>query len=333
MKNQQPEFFGRFVRAAWIAGAGLSLMAGTTLRAQEAAPAAGSGNDEKVVKMERFIVTGSNIPTTETSGEARTFPVETIDRRAIEQSGIFNTVELLQRMTLSNGGSVPFTNNATGFTPGAASTSLRGLGPDATLVLVNGRRLAPYPVGTGGTTAFVDLNSIPLNSIERIEVLKDGASATYGADAVAGVVNIIMRRDFNGTIADVSYGNTTNKDSSEFTASFVYGITGDTGSITVSANFQNRQAIFNRDRAYSAVPPFLSTNSSPGNFQLSRSAVLQALGLPAGSPLTIDGVADTTTNLFFGTTGPSDTDTGAPLQGNQNANNHGNLPPSAYTFT
>jgi len=114
-------------------------------------------------------------------------------------------------MILSNGGSVPLANNATGFTPGASSTSLRGLGPDATLVLINGRRVAPFPVGQGGATAFVDLNSIPINAIERVEVLKDGASATYGADAIAGVVNIILRRDYNGAVATLSYGNTTNQ--------------------------------------------------------------------------------------------------------------------------
>jgi len=126
-------------------------------------------------------------------------------------------------MTLSNGGSVPLSNNATGFTPGGTSTSLRGLGPEATLVLINGRRVAPYPVGTGGTTAFVDLNTIPLSAIERVEVLKDGASATYGADAVAGVVNIILRKNFNGAVATVTYGNTTNGDSSDLNANLVYG--------------------------------------------------------------------------------------------------------------
>ncbi|MBI3887279.1 MAG: TonB-dependent receptor, partial [Opitutae bacterium] len=213
MKNQTPDKIGKILRTALLAGAGFSLLAAPGLAQAPGAPA-----DDKTVKLEKFIVTGSNIPTTETAAEARTFPVQTIDRRAIESSGLFNTVELLQKTALSNGGSVPFTNNATGFTPGGASTSLRGLGPEATLVLINGRRVAPYPVGNGGTTAFVDLNSIPLNAIERIEILKDGASATYGADAVAGVVNIILRRDFNGAIANVSVGNTTNKDSTEFSA-------------------------------------------------------------------------------------------------------------------
>ena len=130
-------------------------------------------------------------------------------------------------------------------------------------MLVNGRRMPFYPIGTGGTTAFVDLNSIPLSAIESIEVLKDGASAVYGADAVAGVVNIIFRKGYDGAEFSVNYGNTTNKDSSEFNANVMYGVTTDKSSIMVGANYYNREPIFNRDRSYSAVPPFLSSNSSP----------------------------------------------------------------------
>ena len=322
----------------------LAILAGASLAAigfaQQAAAA--SPTDDKTVKLDKFIVTGSNIPTTETASEARTFPVQTIDRKLIEESGLFNTTELLQKLTLSNGGSVPFTNNATGFTTGATSLSLRGLGPEATLVLINGRRMAPYPIGQGGTTAFVDLNTIPLNAIERIEILKDGASATYGADAVAGVVNIILRRDYNGAVATVSYGNTTNKDSAEATANILYGVTSDKGSITIGANFQHRNPIFNRDRSYSAGAEntsFKSTNSSPPNFQVSRDAVLAALGLPPGSPLTFlqsdnTFAVNTATQVFFATTGPT---TGGnstdPGPGNRNTINNGLLPASAYTFS
>jgi len=290
--------------------------------------------NDPTVKLEKYVVTGSNIPRTEVAGEARTFPVQTIDRTAIETSGIFNTTELLQKMTLSNGGSVPFSNNATGFTPGGTSTSLRGLGPEATLVLINGRRVAPYPVGNGGTTAFVDLNTIPLAAIERVEVLKDGASATYGADAVAGVVNIILRRNYEGATATVSYGNTTNKDSSDFNANLVYGVTSDKGSLTFGANYSSRQPIFNRDRSYSQFPPFFSSNSTPPNLQVTRDAVLAALGLPAGSPITINGVPNTTTQVFFATTGPNTGgDPRTPAAGNKNATNNGLLPASQYTFT
>ncbi len=306
-----------------LVSVGLSLFAANAAFAQTttAATTTTAARSDETIKLEKFVVTGSNIPTTETAGEARTFPVQVIDRKQIEASGMFNTTQLLQKMTLSNGGSVPLSNNATGFTPGAASTSLRGLGPEATLVLINGRRVAPFPVGAGGTTAFVDLNTIPLAAIERIEVLKDGASATYGADAVAGVVNIILRKNYNGAMATLSYGNTTNKDSSDFNANLVYGVTSDTGSITIGANYQKRQPIFNRDRDYSAVPAFLSSNSSPPNFQLTRDAVLLALGLPAGSPITINGVANTATQTFFGSTYAVRT------------TNNGNVPASQYTYS
>ncbi|HEY0864564.1 MAG TPA: TonB-dependent receptor [Lacunisphaera sp.] len=289
-----------------------------------------SAADDTAVKLEKFTVTGSNIPSTEVAGEARTFPVLTIDRKLIEQSGVFSTTELLQRMSLSNGGGVPFTNNATGFTPGATAPSLRGLGPDYTLTLVNGRRLAPYPVGANGTSAFVDINSIPLAAIERIEVLKDGASAVYGADAVAGVVNLILRKNYNGSTASVTYGNTTNKDSGDLNASMIWG-TGDAdGNLMIGLNYQKRNAIFQRDRSYSAIPPFLSSNSSPANFQLSRAAVEQALGLAPGG--TIPGIG-AGTGVFFGTSGPNLPGTLTPAPGNQNANNNGNLPASAYTYS
>jgi iron complex outermembrane recepter protein len=311
--------------------AALALIAGLSIAATGFGQ--GAASNEEAVKLEKFVVTGSNIPSTETTAEARTFPVATIDRRLIDQSGLGNTTELLQKMTLSNAGSVPLSNNATGFTPGGTSTSLRGLGPEATLVLVNGRRMPFYPIGTGGTTAFVDLNSIPLAAIERIEVLKDGASAVYGADAVAGVVNIIFRKGYDGAEFTVSYGNTTEKDSSEFAANVMYGVTTDKSSIMVGVNYYNREPIFNRDREYSAVPAFLSSNSSPPNLQVTRATVLEALGLPAGSPITINGVANTTTNVFFATSGPNVPGTLTPAAGNQNANNRGNVPANLYTFT
>ena len=125
---------------------------------------------------------------------------------------------------MANGGGVPVSNNAAGFTPGATAISLRGLGPQNTLLLIDGRRVAPYPIGNGGTSSFFDLRSIPEAAIESIEILKDGASTTYGADAVAGVVNIKLRKDYKGVQAQVEYGNTTDKDSGEFRASVVFGI-------------------------------------------------------------------------------------------------------------
>jgi iron complex outermembrane receptor protein len=295
-----------------------------TLMATSVAFAQNSGlNEEESVQLNAFVVTGSHIPTTETAFDARTIPVTIMDRATIEQSGYTTASELLQRMTASNAGSVAISNNATGFTPAASSTSLRGLGPDATLVLINGSRVSPYPIGTGGTTAFVDLNSIPISAIERVEVLKDGASATYGADAVAGVVNIILRRDFEGTEVSLNYGNTANKDASETIVSVMTGVSGKKGWLTAGFNFYNREAIFAADREFSAIPPFLSSNSSPVNLQVTRAAVNEALGQPATA--TVTGVPDVDSDgdpvdLFFTST-----------FANREQNN-GNLAPSQYTY-
>ena len=277
---------------------------------------------DEPVRLQTYTVTGSNIPTTLTADEAGTYPVVSIDRPQIERTGYLNAAELLQKITVSNAGSVPISNNGTGFTPAATSISLRGLGPDATLVLVNGHRVANYPIGVGGNTAFVDLNTIPLAAIDRIEVLKDGASAVYGADAVAGVVNIILRKNYNGTEAFVGYQNTTDKDSTQFTANLISGVASDAGSLTVAFNYQRRNAIFNKDRFYSAVPAFLSTNSSPINLQITQAAYDEALGLPAGTdPAGVPGA------VFYASPGPITPD-GLPTQ----SNNNGHLPPSQYIY-
>jgi iron complex outermembrane receptor protein len=284
--------------------------------------------EEQAVQFEKFVVTGSNIPTTETALEAGIFPVVSLDRKTIDQTGYQTAAELLQKIVVSNGGAVPFSNNATGFTPAASSTSIHGLGPEATLVLINGHRVAPYPQGQGGTVAFVDLNTIPLQAVERVEVLKDGASAVYGADAVAGVVNIILRKNYEGTQLNVTYGNTTDKDSSELTANLVTGAGNDKGSIMVGFNFYSRAAIYNRDRTYSAVPPFLSSNSSPINLNIGTLAYKEA----TGSATNPTGIA-ATRNTFFATPGIGG---GLPSDPNGNATtstNYGNTPASQYVYS
>lgn len=283
-----------------------------------AAPAAPPpAKPEPPQQLEKFVVTGSYIPSAETAVEAGASPVIRLDRQAIEDSGHRNTAELLQEITVANANAVPISNNATGFTPGATAVSLRGLGPEATLVLINGRRVASYPVGAGGTTAFVDLNSIPLSAIENIEVLKDGASALYGADAVAGVINIRLRRGLDGTEAFVSYGNTMDQDSSEIVASVATGAVSDQANVVVGLNYYKRAAIMNRDRDYSAVPPFLSTNSSPVNLDVSRFAVSAALGQPVAAP--IPGVPGNALFVF--------------AQSGADAGNHGLRPAAEYTYS
>jgi iron complex outermembrane receptor protein len=128
------------------------------------------GASGATAETERIIVTGSYIPTAQEVGPN---PVLNINRDLINKSGQRTAEALIKDLPVANGGGVPISNNATGFTPGASAISLRGLGPQNTLVLINGRRVAPYPIGNGGTSSFFDLRSIPESAIESIEVLKD----------------------------------------------------------------------------------------------------------------------------------------------------------------
>ena len=130
--------------------------------------------------------------------------------------------EVLRSIPANTGGSFgeSFSNS---FAPGAAGISLRGLGQKTTLVLLNGRRVTGYGFAQNLQETFVDLNNIPASAIERIEVLKDGASAIYGSDAIAGVVNIILRKNYTGASVGASYGQTGDNDGEEIRGFASYG--------------------------------------------------------------------------------------------------------------
>ena len=151
-------------------------------------------------KIEKIEVTGSNIKRVDIEGP---LPVQVITRDEIARSAAPSVGDLLRSLTVNSGGSVA--ENVTNNQSGAAGISLRGLGQKSTLVLINGRRMANHAFANGAET-FVDLHSIPKSAVERIEILKDGASAIYGSDAIAGVVNIIFRRDYQGIELAVNSG-------------------------------------------------------------------------------------------------------------------------------
>ena len=148
---------------------------------------------------QRVEITGSSIKRIDSEAA---LPVTVITRQQIEQTGATSAAELLERISASNGQGYSQTL-ALGDSarPGFAGASLRGLGSNTTLILLNGRRLAVYALDGGA----VDLNSIALGAIERVEVLRDGASAVYGTDAIAGVINFITRKDFRGGEVSISY--------------------------------------------------------------------------------------------------------------------------------
>jgi iron complex outermembrane recepter protein len=225
-------------------------------------------------KIEKIEVTGSNIKRADTEGPA---PVQVITRADIERSGQTTVGEVLRNLPINS--SASYDDTFTGsFARGSAGVSLRGLGQRATLTLINGRRMASIGFAQNLQDTFVDLNSIPLAAIERIEVLKDGASAIYGSDAIAGVVNIILRKDFKGLELTTGYGSSSRRDGEETRASIAAGI-GEAGkdkyNLIAVLDYFNRETIWARDRDFSSTQDqrryqggtdLRSTLSSPGNY-------------------------------------------------------------------
>jgi iron complex outermembrane receptor protein len=197
----------------------LTLFAGTAGFAL-AANAQDSSQSSKT--LEKVVVTGSSIPRTDLETAS---PVQVITARDLQASGLPTVADFLQRLTSDGAGSIPSTFG-NGFASGATGISLRGLGAGSTLVLLNGRRMASFGLADDGQKVFTDLSTIPMEAVERIEVLKDGASAIYGSDAIAGVVNIILKSNFQGATAKVSAGVSGNGDGNRYRAALTAG-TGD----------------------------------------------------------------------------------------------------------
>ena len=193
--------------------------------------------------VESIQITGSKIKRTDIETAS---PVSVISSADISASGITNVENLLQEMSFSAGVAGNATNaywTSGGY--GTAQVNLRGLGIKRTLVLLNGRRV----VGGGtGANSSVDLNMIPTSMIERIEVLKDGASAVYGADAVAGVVNIITKKEFSGAELNVKAGMSDKGDAENQDLSLTLGGEFDKGNVVVNLSYNNTSAVRQSDR-------------------------------------------------------------------------------------
>jgi iron complex outermembrane receptor protein len=212
-----------------------------------ALPPAVEAQDVAPRPVARVEITGSNIRRSEAETASS---VLTVSRADIERSGKTTVAELLQTLAVDNQGSVPV-NFGSGFAAGASGISLRGLGTSATLVLLNGRRMAPYGLADDGQKVFTDLNVIPTDAVERVEILKDGASAIYGSDAIAGVVNIILRRDFRGTTARAMLGTAEAGDGQQQNVALTWGkgeLEADRYNILLNAEWKKTDEIYNRER-------------------------------------------------------------------------------------
>ena len=198
---------------------------------------------------QRVEVTGSRIKRTDSETAS---PVQILSREDIERTGKQSIQEVLRGLTSDGVGSIP-TSFSNGFASGSAAVSLRGLGVNSTLVLVNGRRMTTYGLADDGTRNFVDLNSIPLEAIDRIEVLKDGASAIYGADAVGGVVNVILRKNYTGGSLGGSFGQTGKSDGQATRAFGTFGfgnIDTDKFNVFASLEVSQQKNIWSTDRGF-----------------------------------------------------------------------------------
>ena len=219
---------------------------------------------------QRIEITGSSIKRVDAEGA---LPVQVITREAISRTGATSTEELLNALSsLSSAGSVVNATGAGTSTYGTSEISLRGLESTRTLVLVNGRRLAVFAGGGGGS---VNVNTIPLAAIERIEVLNDGASAVYGSDAIAGVVNFILNKSYTGLEANATVGAPSRKGGGKSNKFSVVGGIGDLGrdnfNVTLSAALEKDTALFGRERSFAnraTVLPFFSGSATGlGNIQ------------------------------------------------------------------
>src|SRR5438552_2927942 len=242
-----------FLTAVFLAAVGFPLIFASTASAQLPAPAvpAQPGAPAPQAEVERVIVTGSNIPTAEETGPN---PVDTYRPQDIEKLGIRNATDLTTFIPQEAGGTV--NQNIANGGDGTVQLNLRGILPKETLILIDGKRIAQAAIFGG-----YDIQLIPFSMIDHIDILKDGASAVYGADAVAGVVNFFLIHKFRGLEIGGTYGNTNlggSNDMGEWEAWLKAGTGDDKTDIVVIADFYERTGgLFSRDRDISSNGNFV----------------------------------------------------------------------------
>jgi iron complex outermembrane receptor protein len=256
----------KLVRAAFPAGVGLCLAFASNASAQLPAPAAPSGSPG-TAEVERVVVTGSNIPTAEETGPN---PVDTYRPQDIEKLGIRNATDLQEFIPQEAGGTVNLNIGNGG--DGTVQFNLRGLLPKETLILIDGKRVAAGSLDVAGASSGADINLIPFSMVDHVDILKDGASAVYGSDAIAGVVNFFLVHKFRGLEIGGTYGNTNlggSNDMGEWEAWIKAGTGDDKTDIVVVADFWERTGgVFSADRDISAngfFVPFGGFDARSGN--------------------------------------------------------------------
>ena len=288
----------RFVRLALMAGVGFPFILASNAFAQLAAPAVpdyapgsqpgGLGAPAPSAEVERVVVTGSNIPTAEETGPN---PVDTYRPQDIEKLGIRNATDLQQIVPQAAGGTINLNIGNGG--DGTVQFNLRGLLPKETLILIDGKRVAYGSLGSAGLSGGPDINLIPFSMVDHVDILKDGASAVYGSDAISGVVNFFLIHKFRGLEIGGTYGNTNmgaSNEMGEWETWIKAGTGDDKTDIVVIADFWQRTGgVFSRDRDLSSNGFFVPfggfdarSGNEPGRVQGRR--LLPRLFFSANSP-------------------------------------------------
>ena len=222
------------VRFALVGGAATAALSSPVVLAADA---------ESADKVERIQVTGSRIKRTDM--ETAT-PVTVLSADDMAKQGFTNIQDALQSLTSTTGAMT--TQSVHGFTPAASSISLRNAGANRTLTLIDGKRLNQYPKPAGGTDNFVDTANLPMEAVARIEVLQSGGSAIYGADAIGGVINIILKKDFDGAALKYRHGDTTNGGGMNDRIAFSIGSSSDKGNVSTFIEYTNNEVLRATDR-------------------------------------------------------------------------------------
>jgi outer membrane receptor protein involved in Fe transport len=262
------------------AAARLALYSGATAAMGVGLPAPAVAQDAatSAAGLEEVIVTGTRIRRVDAETAS---PVVSISQKQIEASGLQTAGELIAQLPTVSGAAInPQVNNGGGF--GEANVELRGLDARRTLVLLNGRR-----VGVAGQSGAVDVNQIPLGIIERVDVLKEGAGAIYGSDAIAGVVNFITRKRVDGLELSGEYGQTGENDGKHTSVSALFGTSTDRMDITVGGSYTRQDEVSAGDREFSKFARYLYSGGTGQFVTLAGSSRIPngRVFLPAGSPL------------------------------------------------
>ncbi len=263
-----------FLRTAIAAVVASSFSSGAALAQEEEAAAEGT------TKLDAIEVTGSRLTRAAVEGA---LPVSVIDREAIETSGFTSVGELLRNTVFNSTGA--FRAQSGSSAQSLVAVDLRGLGSERTLVLIDGRRAPKAPFAPTAQ----DLNAVPLAAVERVEILKDGASAIYGADAVAGVINIITRKDFEGVEITHQLQGTDRVGGDIEQGSVTIGVNGSRGNIVMGASYFNRDIIFARDSLFNQPGASFFSNNLVWGYDEDGDGVTDGYGyaaVPGGCPNT-----------------------------------------------